>query len=57
MTTINLALGSVGTDLPESGLTPAHRQALAAAAPIYRKPWWAGHDRANRAWIATPRHA
>ena len=52
MTTINLALGSVGTDLPESGLTPAHRQALAAAAPIYRKYWWAGHDRANRAWIS-----
>jgi len=25
---------------------------LLSAAPIYRKYWWAGHDAANRAWIA-----
>jgi len=52
MIAINLALASAGNDLPESGLTTAHRQVLMAAAPVYRKYWWAGHDRANRAWIS-----
>jgi hypothetical protein len=52
MTEINVALASAGNDLPESVLTPAHRRALIAAEPIYRKYWWTMHDRANRAWIA-----
>src|SRR5262245_55375291 len=34
MTAINVVLASAGSELPESGLAPAHRQALAAAAPI-----------------------
>lgn len=34
------------------GLEGAHREALEAAAPIYRKYWWPAHDRANRAWIS-----
>lgn len=32
-------------------LEAAHREALEAAAPVYRKYWWPMHDRANRAWI------
>jgi hypothetical protein len=39
-------------ELPTAGLEPEHRRVLAAAAPVYRKYWWAAHDRANRAWIA-----
>lgn len=42
------------SDLPTTGLEPAHHQALTAAAPVYRKHWWPAHDRANRAWIADP---
>ena len=38
--------------LPTTGLEPEHRRVLMAAAPVYRKYWWPGHDRANRAWIA-----
>ena len=26
-------------------------EALATAAPIYRKHWWPGHDRQNRRWV------
>jgi hypothetical protein len=39
-------------DTPGGGLEAAHREALDAAAPVYRKHWWPIHDRANRAWIA-----
>jgi hypothetical protein len=39
-------------DTPGGGLEAAHREALDAAAPVYRKYWWPMHDRANRAWIA-----
>ena len=41
-------------ELPATGLEPAHRQALAAAAPVYRKHWWPAHDRANREWAVDP---
>jgi hypothetical protein len=45
---------AVKGDLPATGLEPAHRQALVAAAPVYRKYWWPAHDRANRAWLTDP---
>lgn len=48
---IRKVLIAVKDELPMTGLEPAHRQALAAAAPVYRKHWWKDHDRANRAWI------
>jgi hypothetical protein len=38
-------------DTPAPGLDAAHREALEAAAAVYRKHWWPSHDRANRAWI------
>ena len=38
--------------LPHSGITPAHRAALAQAAPIYRRHRWLADDSANRRWIA-----
>jgi hypothetical protein len=47
-----LAAASDATDAPPAGLSPEHRGALAAAAPVYREHWWAAHDRANRSWIA-----
>jgi hypothetical protein len=34
-----------------TGFLPGVVAALAKAAPIYRAHWWAGDDRANRAWI------
>jgi hypothetical protein len=43
---------TVGEELPATGLKPEHRQALSSAAPVYRKYWWPGHDRANRSWAA-----
>ena len=52
MTALKVLLASAGDDPPQSGLAPEHRQALASAAPIYRKYWWPVHDRRNRAWIA-----
>jgi len=42
---------TVTGELPTAGLKPAHHQVLVRAAPVYRKYWWAAHDRANRAWI------
>jgi len=51
---IRRLLIAVKGDLPMTGLEPAHRQALSAAAPVYRKYWWPGHDRANRVWAADP---
>jgi hypothetical protein len=51
---IRKLLTTVKGELPMTGLKPAHRQALAAAAPVYRKYWWPVHDRANRAWMADP---
>lgn len=51
---IRKLLTTVQDELPATGLEPAHRQALVAAAPVYRKHWWPAHDRANRAWAADP---
>lgn len=48
---IRKALLAAKEELPTAGLKPAHRQALTAAAPVYRKYWWPAHDRANRAWM------
>jgi hypothetical protein len=31
------------------------RQALEAAAPVYRRHWWPGHSTGNDAWIAAQR--
>lgn len=45
---------SATSDLPADGLKPAHRQVLAAAAPVYRRHGWPTHDRANRAWAVDP---
>ena len=41
-------------DLPATGLVPEHRRVMNAAAVVYRKYWWAAHDKANRAWAADP---
>ena len=51
---IRKLMTTVKGELPMTGLEPAHRQALAAAAAVYRKHWWPAHDRANRAWITDP---
>jgi hypothetical protein len=51
---IRKLLMMVKDELPETGLESEHRQALAAAAPVYRKYWWPAHDRANRAWLTDP---
>jgi hypothetical protein len=48
---IRKALLAAKEELPTAGLKPAHRQALATAAPVYRTHWWPAHDRANRAWM------
>lgn len=52
MDLIRVALLDGGGQLPSRGLTPEHRDVLAAAAPVYRAHWWPAHDRANREWIA-----
>ena len=51
---IRKAMLAATAELPPGGLEPAHRQALAAAALVYRRHWWPSHDRANRAWIVDP---
>jgi hypothetical protein len=38
--------------IESSSLTADHRRHLLASAPVYRRHWWAEHDRAIRAWIA-----
>jgi hypothetical protein len=50
MSKIRKVLIAVSGELP-TDLEPEHRRVLAAAAPVYRKYWWAAHDRANRVWI------
>lgn len=52
MRSIRKAMIAAGTEPPASGLDPAHRKVLIAAAPIYKKYWWRAHDAANRSWIA-----
>jgi hypothetical protein len=51
---IRKAMLAATSELPASGLEPEHRRVLTAAAAVYRKHWWAGHDFANRAWVADP---
>ena len=54
MRSIRKAMIAAGAGLTEDGLEPPHHQALAGAAPVYRKYWWPAHDAANRAWVADP---
>ena len=49
---IRKAMLAAKAELPAAGLEPDHRRVLTAAAAVYRKHWWAGHDFANRAWVA-----
>lgn len=57
MTDLKVVLGIAGDDLPNPApwFPPAVRNALLAAAPIYRAHAWAADDRANRAWIGEAR--
>ena len=57
MTSVKIALGETGEDLAAAARTlPAPmKNALEAAAPIYRAHSWEADDRANRAWIAEAR--
>ena len=50
MVSIKDALVRTGLDGP--GIAPALRDVLRAALPIYRRHFWAEHDRVNRAWSA-----
>jgi hypothetical protein len=52
LTRIKIALGEANDELSNVRLDSALRATLLEAAPIYRKYWWAGHDAANRSWIA-----
>ena len=52
MNEIRRTLAVAGEALTEGELTPELGEALTRAAPVYRKYWWAGHDRANRDWIS-----
>lgn len=54
MGAIRKAMLAARAELPAAGLAPTHRRVLAAAAAVYRKHYWAGHDFANRAWVADP---
>jgi hypothetical protein len=52
MTEIHWALAESDAQLAESDVfTDEHRRHLIAAAPVYRRYWWAEHDRAIRDWI------
>lgn len=53
MLRIKQELGTAGSsgDLRDTALAIDHRRVLEAAAPIYRKYWWAEHDAANRDFI------
>jgi hypothetical protein len=48
-----LAAGSA--DLRDAALAPEHQRVLDAAAPIYRRYWWADHDAANQRFITSLR--
>jgi hypothetical protein len=53
MSAIQRALADSTDALAESpSIAMDHRRHLLAAAPVYRRHWWTGHDRAIRAWIA-----
>jgi hypothetical protein len=47
-----LTAGS-SADLRAAALAPEHQRLLDAAAPIYRRYWWADHDGANQRFITT----
>jgi len=51
---IRKAMLAARAELPAAGLEPDHRRVLSAAAAVYRKHWWSGHDFANRAWVTDP---
>jgi hypothetical protein len=51
---IRKALLAAKAELPAEGLAAEHRRVLVGAAAVYRRYWWAGHDFANRAWMADP---
>lgn len=46
-----LAGGADEEALVEAGVPGPLAAVLAAAAPVYRRYWWPGHDAANRRWI------
>jgi hypothetical protein len=52
LTAINTALAAAAGNLDSASLASEHRRILDAAAPVYRRYWWSGHDGANREWIA-----
>ena len=54
MRSIRKAMIAAGPELLATGLEPAHRDALVAAAPVYRRYWWPAHDAANREWLVDP---
>lgn len=49
MTAIKLALADERLDA--EAISPEHKAMLERAAPIYRRHFWAAHERSNRAWI------
>ena len=50
-----LARAADNGGLRDVDIDPAVRQALVAAAPVYRAVWWPVHDRRNQEWIASLR--
>jgi len=52
-----LAVARDDGDLRDVDIDATVRQALLAAAPVYRAAWWTAHDRRNREWIASLRAA
>lgn len=51
---IRKAMLAAASELPAAGLEPEHRRTMTAAAAVYRRHWWAGHDFANREWVKDP---
>ena len=52
---VNFSLSLAGSEpaLAVNGLDPELAAVLSKAAPLYRRLVWPGHDRTNRAWIAS----
>lgn len=46
-----LSQAGSGADLADSGVDSQIATVLTEVAPIYRRRWWLGHDRLNRAWM------
>lgn len=51
LTRIKIALAGADDDVSTVRCDADLRSTLLAAAPVYRRHWWAKHDAANRAWI------